>query len=54
MGGKYWEMWHFAWEDGAFVFKPNYMPKWYAMVILPTSGVLVSLGAALAIIEDSI
>ena len=27
MGGKYWEMWYFAWEDGGFVFKPNYMPK---------------------------
>jgi TRAP-type C4-dicarboxylate transport system permease small subunit len=54
MGGKYWEMWHFAWEGGEFVFKPNYMPKWYAMVILPISGVLVSLGAALAIIEDTV
>jgi len=27
MGGKYWEMWHFAWEEGKFAFKPNYMPK---------------------------
>lgn len=32
MGGKYWEMWHFAWEDGWFVFKPNYMPKRYAKI----------------------
>ena len=31
MGGKYWEMWHFAWENGQIVFKPNYMPKKYAM-----------------------
>jgi len=52
MGGKYWEMWYFAWEDGGFVFKPNYMPKKYAMVILPISGVLISLAALVAMIED--
>ena len=52
MGGKYWEMWYFAWEDGWFVFKPNYMPKKYAMMILPLSGTLISLGAFVAIIED--
>ena len=45
MGGKYWEMWHFAWENGSLVFKPNYMPKKYAVMILPISGTLVSLGA---------
>ena len=26
MGGKYWEMWHFEWKDGWFVFQPHYMP----------------------------
>ena len=54
MGGKYWEMWYFAWEDGGFVFKPNYMPKKYAMVILPIAGALTSLGALVAIIEDTV
>ncbi|MDE0460639.1 MAG: TRAP transporter small permease [Chromatiales bacterium] len=52
MGGKYWEMWYFAWEDGWFVFKPNYMPKKYAMMILPISGTLIVLAAIVAIIED--
>jgi hypothetical protein len=52
MGGKYWEMWYFAWEDGCFVFKPNYMPKTYAMAILPISGALTSIGAPMAILED--
>ena len=52
MGGKYWEMWYFAWEDGWFVFKPNYMPKKYAMMILPLSGTLIVLAALVAIIED--
>lgn len=52
MGGKYWEMWHFAWEDGGLVFKPNYMPKWYAMLILPISGAMISLAALVAVIED--
>ncbi|MCY3768809.1 MAG: TRAP transporter small permease [Gammaproteobacteria bacterium] len=52
MGGKYWEMWHFAWEDGWFVFKPNYMPKKYAVMILPITGALVSLAALVAVIED--
>ena len=54
MGGKYWEMWHFAWEDGWFVFKQNYMPKKYAMMILPISGALICLAAMIAVIEDFI
>ena len=54
MGGKYWEMWYFAWEDGGLVFKPNYMPKKYAMMILPIAGVLISLGALVAVIEDAV
>ena len=54
MGGKYWEMWYFAWEDGGFVFKPNYMPKKYAMAILPISGVLTSIAAIMAVLENHI
>ena len=54
MGGKYWEMWHFAWEDGGLVFKPNYMPKKYAVMILPIVGVLISLAALVAVIEDTV
>ena len=54
MGGKYWEMWYFTWEDGGLVFKPNYMPKKYAMMILPIAGVLISLGALVAVIEDAV
>jgi len=53
MGGKYWEMCYFAWEDGGFVFKPNYMPKKYAIAIVPISGFLVSIAALASIIEDS-
>ena len=54
MGGKYWEMWYFAWEDGGFVFKPNYMPKKYAIAIVPISGLLVSIAAVASILEDSV
>lgn len=54
MGGKYWEMWYFAWEDGGLVFKPNYMPKKYAISIVPISGALVSVAAVASIIEDSL
>ncbi len=54
MGGKYWEMWYFAWEDGGLVFKPNYMPKKYAVAIVPISGFLVSVAAIASILEDSL
>ena len=54
MGGKYWEMWYFAWEDGGFVFKPNYMPKKYAIAIVPISGLLVSAAAIASILEDTL
>jgi TRAP-type C4-dicarboxylate transport system permease small subunit len=54
MGGKYWEMWYFAWEDGGIVFKPNYMPKKYAITIVPISGLLVSIAALASILEDSV
>ena len=52
MGGKYWEMWYFAWENGQFVFKPNYMPKKYAIAIVPLSGFLVCLAAVASLVED--
>ena len=54
MGGKYWEMWYFAWEDGQIVFKPNYMPKKYAIAIVPISGVLVCVAAIASVLEDSL
>lgn len=53
MGGKYWEMWYFAWEEGGIVFKPNYMPKKYAISIVPISGFLVSVAAMASVIEDT-
>ena len=53
MGGKYWEMWYFAWENGQLVFKPNYMPKKYAIVIVPISGFLVCVAAIASVVEDS-
>jgi len=52
MGGKYWEMWYFEWENGQFVFKPNYMPKKYAIAIVPISGFLVCMAAIASFIED--
>jgi len=54
MGGKYWEMWYFAWEDGQIVYKPNYMPKKYAIAIVPISGLLVCVAAIASILEDSL
>lgn len=50
--GKYWEMWYFAWEGGTFVFKPNYMPKSYPMMILPLAGGLIALSALISGLED--
>lgn len=50
--GKYWEMWYITWQDGGFVFKPNYMPKTYPLMILPLAGTLIAFGALIAIIED--
>ncbi|WP_377189322.1 TRAP transporter small permease [Ruegeria meonggei] len=54
MGGKYWEMWYFTWEDGGIVFKPNYMPKKFAIAIVPISGFLVCVAAIASIVEDSL
>lgn len=54
MGGKYWEMWHFGFEDGRFVFYPHYMPKSYAVMILPITGTLVCIASAVAVLEDAL
>ena len=54
MGGKYWEMGYLAWEDGQVVYKPNYMPKKYAIAIVPISGFLVSVAALASVLEDSL
>ncbi len=50
MGGRYWEMWYFTWEDGSFVFKPNYIAKKYAIYILHLIGSMISVSALAAII----
>ena len=47
-------MWYFNLEDISFVFKPNYMPKKYAMYILPLMGSVISVSTLAAIIEDVI
>ena len=36
------------------MFKPNYMPRKYAIIILPIAGALISLGAFVAVIEDAV
>ena len=54
MGGRYWVIWNFTWENVSFAFKPNYMPKKYAMYILPLMGSMISVSALAAIIEDVI
>ena len=51
---KYWEMWYFTWENNGLVFKPNYMPKSYPMMILPLAGALIAFSAIIALIEDYI
>lgn len=52
MSGKYWQIWHFVWQDRGLVFKPHYMPKEYAIAIVPISGLLVNLAAGAAICEE--
>ncbi|WP_120495471.1 TRAP transporter small permease [Kiloniella sp. EL199] len=52
MGGKYWEMWYFTWENGTIVFKENYMPKKYAIAIVPISGFLICIAALISVLED--
>ena len=50
MGARYWGMRYFNCENGSFVCKPNYMPKKYAMYILPLMGSMISVSALAAII----
>ena len=54
MGARYWGMRYFNCENGSFVCKPNYMPKKYAMYILPLMGSMISVSALAAIIEEVI
>ena len=51
MRGKYWEMWHFEFTSQGIEFKENYMPKKYAVMILPLAGFLTTLGAAICFIK---
>jgi len=51
MRGKYWEMWHFEFTAEGIQFKENYMPKKYAVVILPLAGFLTSFGAAICFLK---
>ena len=51
MRGKYWEMWYFEINLQGIEFKENYMPKKYAVAILPLAGFLTTIGAAISFIK---
>jgi TRAP-type C4-dicarboxylate transport system permease small subunit len=51
MRGKYWEMWYLEISMQGIEFKPNYMPKKYAVAILPLAGFLTTIGAAIGFIK---
>ena len=51
MRGKYWEMWYFEFTAQGIEFKENYMPKKYAVAILPLAGFLTTFGAAICFIK---
>ena len=51
MRGKYWEMWYFEFTAQGIEFKENYMPKKYAVAILPLAGFLTTIGAAICFIK---
>ena len=51
MRGKYWEMWHFEFTAEGVQFKENYMPKKYAVMILPIAGFLTAFGAAICFLK---
>ena len=53
MGGKYWEMWYFEISLQGIEFKPNYMPKKYAVAILPLAGFLTTIGAAISFLKKT-
>ena len=51
MRGKYWEMWHFEFTSQGIEFKENYMPKKYAVIILPLAGFLTAFGAFICFLK---
>ena len=51
MRSKYWEMWHFEFTAQGIEFKENYMPKKYAVTILPLAGFLTTFGAAICFLK---
>ena len=51
MRGKYWEMWYFEISFQGIEFKENYMPKKYAVAILPLAGFLTTIGAAISFLK---
>lgn len=51
MRGRYWEMWYFEFTAQGIEFKENYMPKKYAVTILPIAGFLTAVGAAICFIK---
>jgi len=51
MRGKYWEMWHFEFTSQGIEFKENYMPKKYAVIILPLAGFLTAIGAFICFLK---
>ena len=51
MRGNYCEMWHFEFTAQGIEFKENYMPKKYAVTILPLAGFLTTFGAAICFLK---
>jgi hypothetical protein len=44
-------MWHFEFTAQGIEFKENYMPKKYAVMILPLAGFLTTFGAAICFLK---
>ena len=53
MRGKYWEMWYFEISFQGIEFKENYMPKKYAVAILPLAVFLTTIGAAISLVKKT-
>ena len=53
MRGKYWEMWYFEISFQGIEFKENYMPKKYAVAILPLAGFLTTIGAVISFVKKT-
>ena len=51
MRGKYWEMWYFEIGLQGIEFKENFMPKNYAVALLPLAGFLTTIGAAISFVK---